>query len=116
MMKRKQQWREPGLEQGNGRSPAAQAEWRRMLGSLEGHENEHAKIARRWAPTFQERLLGQRESRLQQRFDQTLRKAKKEQKQFDRRTRHGQPRGVPWIPRSSSHWPGEGRCLSPGKT
>jgi len=94
MMEWKQQWREPGLEQEHGRSPAAQAEWRRMLGSLEGHENEHAEIARRWAPTFQERLLGQRESRLQQRFDQTLRKAKKEQKQFDRRTRHGQTQGV----------------------
>ena len=75
-------------------SPAAQAEWRRMLDALQAHEQGHAAIARRWAPTFQERLLGQRESRIQQRFDQTLKNAKKEQKQFDQRTRHGQTQGV----------------------
>jgi len=75
-------------------SPAAQAEWRRMLQALQTHEEEHAAIARRWAPTFQQRLLGQRENRVQQRFDQVLRDAKKEQKQFDQRTRHGQTQGV----------------------
>ncbi|MBN2394142.1 MAG: DUF922 domain-containing protein [Anaerolineae bacterium] len=75
-------------------SSAAKKAWQRMMTALEKHENGHADIARKWAPVFKQRLLKQRENRLQTRFNQTLRKVKKENKQYDQKTKHGQNEGV----------------------
>jgi predicted secreted Zn-dependent protease len=78
----------------NRASQAAKAEWQRMLHALGTHEDDHADIARRWAPTFQQRLLNQRVGNLRQRFNRTLGQVRAEQRRFDRRTRHGQTQGV----------------------
>lgn len=75
-------------------SPAAKNEWRRMLKALEKHEEDHADIARNWAPRFKARLLNQRSNSVERRYNQTLEKVDKETKQFDQKTKHGQTQGV----------------------
>lgn len=75
-------------------SPHVKQEWQRMLEALQGHEEEHAEIARRWAPVFKERLLNLRAGRVGQRYNQLLKKVDKETKEFDQRTRHGRTQGV----------------------
>lgn len=84
-------WRGEGFDNA---SPAARREWQRMIEALHRHEDEHAAIARRWAPIFKERLLGQREGRVQARHQQTLREVDTETEAFDNRTQHGQTQGV----------------------
>lgn len=78
----------------NRASPAAQREWQRMMQALEGHEDEHADIARRHAPAFKQRLLNQRERRVRPRYNQALGRVDRETRRFDRRTRHGRSQGV----------------------
>jgi predicted secreted Zn-dependent protease len=78
----------------NSASRPAKAEWRRMLRALRTHENGHAAIARRWAPTFKQRMLNQPEGDLEGTFNQVLGEADAEQGQFDTRTSHGQTQGV----------------------
>lgn len=75
-------------------SPAAKAEWRRMVRALRTHEDGHAAIARRWAPTFKQRMLNQSEEDLEDTFNQVLGEVDDEQEQFDDRTQHGQTQGV----------------------
>ncbi len=75
-------------------SAAAKAEWNRMIAALRAHEEGHAEIARRWAPVFKDRLLNQLQGNLQQRFNQTLRQADAEQRQYDADTQHGRTQGV----------------------
>lgn len=84
-------WQGQGWERA---SPAVQQEWQRMLKALEGHEVEHADLARKWAPVFKERLLNQKEKNLKGRYGQTLRAVNKETKAFDEKTKHGQTQGV----------------------
>ena len=78
----------------NSASRAVKAEWRRMLRALRAHENRHAAIARRWAPTFKQRMLNQPEDDLEDTFNQVLGEVDTEQGQFDTRTSHGQTQGV----------------------
>lgn len=84
-------WQGLGWDQA---SPNIRTEWVRMLAALRSHENQHADIARRWAPRLKTRLLGQQEGRIEQRYNQTLRRVDRETEQFDTRTRHGQAQGV----------------------
>jgi predicted secreted Zn-dependent protease len=78
----------------NSASRPAKAEWRRMLRALRAHENRHAAIARRWAPTFKQRMLNQPEGDLEDTFNQVLGEVDAEQGRFDTRTSHGQTQGV----------------------
>lgn len=75
-------------------SQAAQAEWQRMIAALRGHEDRHADIARRWAPTFKDNILGQRAGRAAARYQQTLNQMEQEQRNYDATSRHGQNEGV----------------------
>jgi predicted secreted Zn-dependent protease len=84
-------WRGAGWDKA---SPAAKQEWQRMLEALQGHEDGHADIARRWAPIFKERLLNQQEKNVKGRYQRTLQEVNKDTKDFDDRTQHGQTQGV----------------------
>jgi predicted secreted Zn-dependent protease len=75
-------------------SAAARTEWDRMLGALQAHEERHAEIAREWAPTFKERMLGVRESNVASRHSQVLGQVNDRQREYDTQTQHGQTEGV----------------------
>ncbi len=75
-------------------SPAARAEWDRMMGALRAHEERHAEIAREWAPRFKQRMLGVREGNVASRHSQTLGQVDQRQGQYDTQTTHGQTEGV----------------------
>lgn len=84
-------WQGEGWERA---SDAAKAEWNRMIAALRAHEEQHAEIARRWAPIFKQRLLNQRAGNVSARYNQTRAEAQREQDQFDQRTQHGRTQGV----------------------
>lgn len=84
-------WAGEGFQQA---SVAAREEWQRMLGALQAHEDHHAGIARDWAPTFKERMLNKRQSRLARTHQQVLGEMEKEQKKYDKDSHHGQTEGV----------------------
>jgi hypothetical protein len=65
-----------------------------MLAALEAHEEGHAAIARRWAPTVKERLLGQPEGDVEGRYNTVFAEVVAEQDQYDDDTEHGQTQGV----------------------
>ena len=75
-------------------SPEARAEWDRMMTVLRAHENRHAEIAREWAPTFKERMLGVLESNLAGRHAEVLGEARGAQNAYDAQSAHGQNEGV----------------------
>jgi hypothetical protein len=75
-------------------TPEARAEWDRMLAALRAHEERHAEIAREWAPTFKERMLGVREGNLASRHSQVLGQVDARQDAYDAETNHGQTEGV----------------------
>lgn len=78
----------------SGASQAAQAEWQRMITALRGHENHHADIARRWAPIFKDNILGQPGGQAAAKYQQTLNRMEREQRDYDTTSRHGQTEGV----------------------
>ncbi len=78
----------------DGASPAARQEWQRMLTALRKHEDGHADIARKWAPIFKDRMLGQPEGSLKGKYQKALDDLNKEEKKFDDDTTHGQTQGV----------------------
>lgn len=84
-------WRGNGW---NKASPAAKAEWNRMLTALRTHEDRHAEIGRRWGPTMQERLYGIDESNVAAEGSAVEAEAQAEQDKFDADTAHGQNTGV----------------------
>jgi predicted secreted Zn-dependent protease len=75
-------------------SDAARAEWDRMMGALRTHENGHADIAREWAPTVRERLLGVQEGNVASRYNQVRGQVQARQDEYDDQTQHGQTQGV----------------------
>jgi predicted secreted Zn-dependent protease len=75
-------------------SPAARAEWNRMVAALGAHENQHAGIGRTWAPTIRSRLLSAAEADLNSTLTQGISDAQVDQDQFDSDTDHGQTQGV----------------------
>jgi predicted secreted Zn-dependent protease len=75
-------------------SAAARAEWDRMLGALRTHEDGHADIAREWAPTVKQRLLGVPEGNVASRYSQVLGEVRTRQQEYDDETQHGQTQGV----------------------
>jgi predicted secreted Zn-dependent protease len=75
-------------------SAATRTEWDRMMGALRAHEERHAEIAREWAPTFKQRMLGVREGNLASRHSQVLGQVDQRQGQYDTQTTHGQTEGV----------------------
>lgn len=83
-----------GGEGHNSASDAAKAEWERMLGVLEAHEDHHAEIARTWAPRFKERLLGLPVGQISARYNEIYEQMQAEQDQYDEDTDHGQNEGV----------------------
>ena len=78
----------------NEASAAARTEWDRMMGALQAHEERHAEIAREWAPTFKERMLGVRESNVASRHSRVLGQVDDRQREYDTQTQHGQTEGV----------------------
>jgi hypothetical protein len=89
------QIRMPVWEEGRDQaSPEAQAEWDRMIAALQAHEEHHAEIARGWAQTFQDRMLGVREGNLAARHAQVLGQVNERQDAYDTQTTHGQSEGV----------------------
>jgi len=85
----------PRWQRGWGKaSDATKAEWTNMLKALEAHEEEHAEIARQWAPKIQEGLLGLPKKRADKKFEQLKKQVEKETEKFDKRTKHGQNEGV----------------------
>jgi predicted secreted Zn-dependent protease len=75
-------------------SDAARTEWDRMMGALRTHENGHADIAREWAPTVRERLLGVQEGNVASRYSQVRGQVQTRQDEYDTQTQHGQTQGV----------------------
>jgi predicted secreted Zn-dependent protease len=85
----------PRWEEGRAdASDAARAEWDRMMGALRTHEDGHADIAREWAPTVRERLLGVQESNVASRYSQVRGQVQTRQDEYDDQTQHGQTQGV----------------------
>jgi predicted secreted Zn-dependent protease len=75
-------------------SDAARTEWDRMMGALRTHEDGHADIAREWAPTVRERLLGVQEGNVASRYSQVRGQVQTRQNEYDGQTQHGQTQGV----------------------
>ena len=75
-------------------SEAVKAEWNRMMGALEAHEQRHAEIAREWAPTVKSELLNQPEGDLETTFETVRGQVQDAQDLFDDESDHGQNDGV----------------------
>lgn len=78
----------------NRASEAAKAEWNRMVGCLQTHEDEHAQRAQDWAPQLQQKLLGQPESEANTLWEQGKADHQGEQDTYDADTSHGETQGV----------------------
>ena len=75
-------------------SPKAQKEWDRMLTALKTHENNHDKIARRWASVIRNSLVGKKESQLEDKFTKAVGKAQQAHDKYDKKTQNGKTEGV----------------------
>jgi predicted secreted Zn-dependent protease len=75
-------------------SPAAKAEWNRMLAALRTHENGHADIARSFVHQVQEHPLNHPESEFQTLFTEGQNPHEDRQRAYDAETSHGETQGV----------------------
>jgi len=75
-------------------SPAAQAEWQRMVRALRTHELGHHAIARAWAARAQRALAGAPASQREQVWTDQLDELQRQQDAFDERTHNGADDGV----------------------